>query len=79
MSQLALFIHGKRHELYDDSDKMILVLSYMKGGTAGSWTQNKVKDFSKTGVMPSWDDFISEFRDVFGDPDPAGTSRFKLD
>ena len=37
MSQLALFIHGKRHELYDDSDKVILALSYMKGGTAGSW------------------------------------------
>ena len=79
LSQLALFIHGKRHELSDDSDKVILALSYMKGGTTGSWAQNKVKIFSSTGVAPSWDDFVSEFRDVFGDPDPAGTSRFKLD
>ena len=79
LSQLALFIHGKRHELSDDSDKVILALSYIKDGTAGSWAQNKVKIFSSTGVAPSWDDFVSEFRDVFGDPDPAGTSRFKLD
>ena len=32
---------------------MILVLSYMKDSTAGSWAQNKVKDFSKTRVIPS--------------------------
>ena len=51
MSQLILFIYGKRYELYDNSDKVILVLSYIKGSTAGSWAQNKVKDFSKTRVI----------------------------
>ena len=79
ISQLALFFHGKRHELQDDSDKVILALSYMKGGTAGPWAQNKGKDFSLTGVTPSWDDFLAEFQSVFNDPDPAGTARFKLD
>ena len=53
ISQLQLFFHGKRHELQDDSDKVILALSYMKGGTAGSWAQDKVKAFSQTGVTLS--------------------------
>ena len=79
LSQLALFIHGKRHELYDDSDKVILALSYMKGGTAGSWAQGKVKAFGKTGVTPSWEDFMTEIREVFGDADPMGTAKFRMD
>jgi len=79
LSQLALFIHGKRHEFYDDSDKVILALSYMKGGTAGSWAQGKVKTFSKTGVTPSWDKFMAEIRETFGDADPMGTAKFRME
>ena len=36
MSQLTLFIHGKRHELYDDSDKVILALL---SGQLYTWTR----------------------------------------
>ena len=78
ISQLQLFFHGKRHELQDDSDKVILALSYMKGGTAGSWAQDKVRIFSQTGVTPSWDEFLTEFKSIFGDPDPASSARYKM-
>ena len=75
LSQLSLYFHGKR--ISDDGDKVILALSYMKGGTAGPWAKLKVKEFTKSGVC-NWDTFAAEFLETFGDPNPAGTARHKL-
>ena len=75
LSQLSLYFHGKR--VSDDDDRVILALSYMKGGTAGPWAKLKVKEFTKEGVC-SWDTFVAEFQETFGDPNPAGTARHKM-
>ena len=75
LSQLALYFHGRR--VNSDDDKVILALSYMKGGTAGPWAKLKVKEFTKEGVC-DWDTFVAEFQGTFGDPNPAGTARHKM-
>jgi hypothetical protein len=78
ISELLLYFHGKK--MQDDSEKIVFALSYMKGGTAGPWAKLKVKQLSAADeVIWSWDDFVQEFQSTFGDPDPAGTARFKLD
>jgi Retrotransposon gag protein/Zinc knuckle len=68
-----------RREINDDSDKIILTLSYMKGGTAGPWADQKIQQYTNREEMPCWEEFIGEFNSVFGDPDPAGTARYKMD
>lgn len=78
ISQLTLYFHGRKVE--DDEDRIITALSYMKEGTAGPWARLKVKDFTNAGkVNMTWVQFMEEFKETFGDPDPGNTARFKLD
>jgi len=80
LSQLALFFQGKRNEVQDDQDKIVLTLSYMKGGTAGPWAKEKVKQYSGAEkVSQDWPAFLDEFKETFGDPDPASTARHNMD
>jgi TolA-binding protein len=75
LTQLALYFHGKR--VSSNDDKVILALSYMKGGTAGPWAKLKVKEFTKKGVCDLYT-FVAKFQETFGDPNPAGTARHKM-
>jgi len=77
VSELALYFNGKG--VQDDHSKVIFALSYMKGGTAGPWAKLKVKEFSQAGVTQDWNSFLEDFKASFGDPDPAGTARHKMD
>lgn len=78
LSQLAIYFHGRR--VQNDDDKVIAALSYMKGGTAGPWAKLKIKEFTHAGeVTSTWDEFLEEFQEAFGDPDPASTARHKMD
>lgn len=80
LSQVMLFIAGKKDEVRDDHDKIILMLSYMKGGTAGPWAEQKVQQYlSSETVSETWLEFLEEFKAVFSDPDPAGTARNKME
>lgn len=77
MGQLALYFHGKR--IHDDFDRIILALSYMKGGTAGPWSKQKVMEYSKAEkVTATWNEFMMDFQQTFGDPNPASTARHKM-
>lgn len=76
-SQLALYFLGKKVE--DDGEKVTFALSYMKGGSAGPWAKTKLQDYLSKGQGPSWEDFERDLVDSFGDPDKAGTARFKMD
>ena len=77
ITQLALYFHGKK--LHDDSDRIIFALSYMKEGTAAPWARLKVREYaSKEANKVSWNDFLMELKQTFGDPNPAGTARYKM-
>jgi hypothetical protein len=80
LSQLALYFTGKRRDFQDDQDKIIFALSYMKGGTAGPWAAEIVRQYQVgTPVYESWESFREDLLAAFGDPDPASTARFKMD
>ncbi|KIJ53900.1 hypothetical protein M422DRAFT_25609 [Sphaerobolus stellatus SS14] len=67
---------GKK--ITSDDDKITITLSYMKGGTVGPW----VKDMTERLITEEelrWVTFTKEFKDSFGDPDPAGTARREMD
>jgi len=78
ISQLHLYFHGKR--VYNGIDRVVTALSYMKGGTAGSWAKGKVKwmEGLEPGTEVDWDDFVQEFKRTFGDPNPGSTARHKM-
>ena len=77
ISQLYLYFYGKKVQV--SSDRIVLALSYMKGGTAGPWAKQKVKWLADQDTdSVDWDSFIQEFKQTFGDPNPAGTARYKL-
>ena len=77
LNQLALYFHGKR--LHNDSDRIIFALSYMRGSTASQWAKLKVLEYGRQGeVTTTWDQFIADFKQTFGDPNPASTARHKL-
>lgn len=76
LSQLDIYFQGMK--VHDDSDKIITALSYMKGGTAGSWAKLKLKEFKKENDM-TWDSFLEDFNQDFADPDPGSTARFKME
>jgi hypothetical protein len=76
LAQLKIYFHGKR--ISNDKDKIITALSYMKGGTAGPWARVQLKRMDSAEVVVDWDDFESALRETFGDPNPAGTARHKM-
>ena len=80
MNQLTLYFFGKRSDFVDDTDKIIFALSYMKGGNAGPWADQKVQELSgDTPPFTDWSSFKESFEEVFGDPDPASSARFRMD
>jgi hypothetical protein len=81
LSQLGLYFSGRKKEFQDDQDKIIFALSYMKGGTAGPWAAEVVRQYqdSPEPLYPDWNTFLQEFKAAFGDPDPGSTARFKMD
>jgi hypothetical protein len=82
LSQLSLYFHAKRLEFQEDQDKITFALSYLRGGTAGPWADQIIRQQegqTGTGVFPDWNAFREEFEKTFGDPNPAGTARYKMD
>jgi len=80
LSQLTLYFTGKRGDFQEDHDKIIFALSYMKGGTAGPWAAEIVRQCQDSTLMyESWESFRKDLLAAFGDPDPASTARFKMD
>ena len=76
INSLHLYFFGKQG--LTDEQKVTFALSYMKGGRAGRWSKNKIKEYSKLKKAPSFDEFLDEFREMFSDPDPMETARHKL-
>ena len=75
LHQLYLYFNGK--EIVDDRERVVMALSYMKGGTAGPWAKLKTKEYNLTPF--SWDSFVADFKEAFEDPDPAGTAQYKME
>ena len=75
ITQLNLYFKGRK--VKNDDDKILLALSYMKGGTVGPWVKDMAERFAAEDL--NWKIFITNFKSSFGDPDPAGTAIRKMD
>jgi hypothetical protein len=66
-------------EFPDDTSKMLFILSYMKGGAAGTWATHKIQTILTPSETPmTMDDFEVEVDLVFADPNREATARQKL-
>lgn len=82
LRQCSLYFHARKLDFQDDQDKISFALSYMKGGIAGPWADQVVEKYEEPDrepVFEDWDAFKEEFKAAFGDPNPAGTARYKMD
>ena len=77
INQLLIYCNGRREEMEDEGDRITFALSWMRGGIAGPWAEQKVKQLS--GVSQTWESFLKEIRESFGDSNPSATARHKVD
>ena len=58
-----------RSEFPDDTSKMLFILSYMKGGAAGTWATHKIQLILTPSETPmTMDKFEAEVDLIFVDP-----------
>lgn len=77
INQLLIYCNGRREEMEDEGDRITFALSWMRGGTAGPWAEQKVKQLSED--SQTWESFLKEVRKTFGDSNPSATARHKVD
>lgn len=80
LSQLKLYLLAERSRIVTDADKITTTLTYLRGGLGGSWSEQKVEQYTEDPTtMPTWQVFLKEFNASFSDPSPAATARNKLE
>ena len=58
---------------------MLYALSFMTRGTAEVWAHDQMQAIiNGTSLIPTFEAFIKQVEDVFGDPDHSRTARTKL-
>ena len=68
-AECALYICLQGSEFPDDMSKMLFILSYMKGGAAGTWATHKIQFILTPSETPmSMDKFKAEVDLIFVDP-----------
>ena len=80
--QLEPFIHQCNLFLeldnYSDRRKITFVLSYMKTGSALTWAEQKMTEYSTAGWTITYAAFLTELRASFGDVSREKTARIKI-
>jgi hypothetical protein len=80
LRQLRLYFTARSDEFSTDQDCIVFALSYMKGGTAGTWADRMVASAGDDKpTFSTWTNFEERFKHTFMDPDPDGAARFKMD
>jgi Retrotransposon gag protein/Zinc knuckle len=93
LHQLTLVFRGDPVNYKDEEARIILALSLMRSKTAGPWAERKLEQheeyakWSKSSDVDNepnkafygWIDFVQQFKDQFGDPDPQLTAQIGLE
>ncbi|THH04226.1 hypothetical protein EW145_g5673, partial [Phellinidium pouzarii] len=69
--KVYLYITANSRSFTVDADKILFVLSYLKGGHAATWAENYVDLQTVAGMMTltaTFNDFMMEFAQAFDDP-----------
>src|SRR5258707_11921691 len=70
----------RQSEFPDECSNVLLILSYMKGGSAGPWATQKINSILYPANMEevTWAGFVSELDEMFADPNHQATAQRKL-
>ena len=69
--EVELYMASNPRQFQTDSERIIFVLSYLKGGHAEAWAQNYVQPLTHNGVITitsTFADFLVTLRNAFEDP-----------
>ncbi|THH03107.1 hypothetical protein EW145_g6523 [Phellinidium pouzarii] len=69
--EVYLYIAANSRSFAVDADKILFVLSYLKGGHAATWAENYVDLWTVAGMMTltaTFNDFMMEFAQAFDNP-----------
>src|SRR5258708_39823690 len=68
-AECSLYICLQGSEFPDETSQMLFILSYMKGGAAGTWAMHKIQQVLNPSGMPmTMDKFKAEVDLMFMDP-----------
>lgn len=59
--QMKLYLAGNRRSLKDDEDKVITVLSFMKGGLAGEFVEAQMENLGSQTITELWEKMDTHF------------------
>lgn len=87
LRSVQLYIYANPRQIVQDADKILLTLSYMKHGLAGTWAQNEYQsalfdDFGTPRLSPNfgdWESFLERLRASFDDPHKHRRAKEDLD
>ena len=69
--EIELYMASNSRQFQTDPDRIIFVLSYLKGGHAEAWAQNYIQPYTANGVITitqTFADFLTTLRNAFQDP-----------
>src|SRR5258708_32044181 len=78
-SECSLYICLQGSKFPNETSWMLFILSYMKGGAAGTWATHKIQQvLNPSGTPMMMDEFEAEVDLVFADPNREATAQQKL-
>jgi hypothetical protein len=77
--QCAIYMMANRDNFVLDEEKVLFVLSYMKGGLAGQWAENEYEKIMEDGyVASSFQEFEARLQGTFSDPNKERNAQHQL-
>src|SRR5260370_23298081 len=79
-AKCSLYLSMRHSEFLDECSNILVILSYMKGGTAGPWATQKINSilYPADAEEVTWAGFVSELDEMFVDPNCQATAPRKL-
>ena len=74
---IRLFLKSNRVTEIDD--RIIAILTCLRGGVVGIYTQRKLNELDKELRTQNWENFIKEIKTTFSDKTKAANSKWKIE
>src|SRR3954468_23345570 len=77
--QCAIYMMANQDNFVTSKDKILFVLSYMKGGLAGQWAENEYEKIMEDGyVAATFSEFEHRLQGTFSDPNKERNAQHQL-
>ena len=63
----------------ETDDKITAILTHLRGGVAGIYTQRKLDELDKEIRTQDWEDFVQEIKTTFSDKMKTADSKWKIE